>query len=560
MRFAQSPKNMNDIIALEQIPLSQRLTFNTTYRVIEHAAKTWGAKPAIHFLPIGNATENPITLSYQDLLDRVNQAANLFLSLQATNGNVVSYLLPNLPQTHFALWGAQAVGVVNPLRPDLSSEQIAALLRKANSKTLVTAGEFIPGPMWQNVLRARELYPALKTILVIGGRPDETHGIYDFDSQLSKQSLCFTQHDNSPDAVCAYFHTSATTSPNSKLVRLTQRQQVYSAWAIGTCLGYQENDVVAVGLPFFHVGAPMVGGLVPFMCGATTLLMSPMGWMEKNVIENFWRIVQRYNVTVTAALNFMYSQLLHVPGIDRNKTLRLAISGTALSPYESEQYRQFGIQVADIYGSSETVMAAFNPPENARSSSMGLRFPYTKMKVMRSDDRECALNEIGELWIFGPHLTQGYQQGPQNALTQDGWFKTGDLVRQDTEGVFWFFDRTADVIRRNAKMISSLELEHQFEKHPKVARAAVIGQPDARDGEVPVLYVTAKPNDALTISELQQWAHNNIDPTICPVRIFIEQAFPLNGIAKVVKPILRERNVVALYSQTEEPAMTLAGP
>ncbi|PIZ03371.1 MAG: hypothetical protein COY58_09405 [Gammaproteobacteria bacterium CG_4_10_14_0_8_um_filter_38_16] len=547
MRFAQPPKNLNDIAALEKIPLDQRLIFNTTYDVIRYAAKTWGRKPAIHFLPTGDAIEAPITFSYQDLLNRVNQAANLFASLQASNGDVVSILLPNLPQTHFALWGAQAVGIANPLRPDLSPEQIATLLRKTNSKTLVTVGEFIPGPMWQNVLKARELYPELKTILVIGGRPNQANGIDDFDTQMATQSLDFTQRDCSPEAVCAYFHTSATTSPHPKLVRLTQRQQVYVAWAIGTCLGYQENDMVAVGLPFFHVGAPMVGGLVPFMCGATTVMMSPMGWMRQGVVENFWNIVKRYHVTVTAALNFMYSQLLHIPGIEKS-TLRLAISGTALSPEESEQYKRFGIQVADIYGSSETVMTTFNPPEHVHFSSMGLRLPYTQLKVVNVDGGECAPNEVGELWIFGPNLTQGYQSGSSKAFTQDGWFKTGDLVYQDAENVFWFFDRTADVICKNARMISSLALEHEFEKHPKVARAAVIGQPDLQYGEVPVLYVTAKPNCALMISELQQWAHDNIDSAIAPVSIIIESVFPLNGIAKVMKPILRERNAVAFYS------------
>lgn len=548
MRFAAIPQNHDDINTIEQTSLDDRLTFNTTYQIIKHAGEVYAKKPAMHFLMQGNAHEDPITLTYQDLLLRINRAANVFLNLQKTNGNVVSYLLPNLPQTHFALWGAQAVGIVNPLRPDLSPEQIVAILRSANSKTLVTVGEFVPGPMWQNVLRARELYPDLKTIFVIHGKSDESNGIYDFDQALDKASPHFAQHAVSPNDICAYFHTSATTTPNPKLARLTQRGLVYAAWAAGSYCGYQESDTFAVGLPLFHVGAPIIGGLTPFMCGATTVITSPMGWMNQNVINNFWNIAKRYNITITAALNFIYSQLLNIPGIE-NTSLRLAISGTPLLTHESAAYKKFGIKIAELYGSTETIISSFNSPENPRYSSMGMRLAYQQLKVTKSDGSACAINEVGELWTRGPSVTKGYQLGSQHAFTVDGWFKTGDLVRQDNEGYFWFFDRTADVIKKKSGMISSLALEHLFEKYPKVNRAAVISQPDLQHGEVPVLYVTAKPGCELTAAELQQWSQEHLDPTMRPVEILIEQAFLLNGIAKILKPILRERNVTALYSK-----------
>lgn len=559
MRFAPMPNTMNDILEFEKTPLHERLNFNTPYDVIKNAATQFPEKLAIIFLPDGNAEEVAITITFQDLFQKINQAANVFSQWQEKNGNVVSYLMPNLPETQFTLWGAQAVGIVQPLRPDLSPQQIASLLQASNSKTLVTVGEKIAPPIWKNILAARELYPALKTIFVMGGTADEEHGIYDFN-QLCNDQLTRLIHteklETSPNAICAYFHTSATTTPNPKLVRLTQHAQVYSAWATGTCLGYRENDCIAVGLPFFHVGAPMVCSLAPFMCGATTVMMSAMGWMNPNVINHFWEIVEKYHVTITAALNFIHSQLLRAPGIEKNNFLRLAISGTPLSATESRHYQQFGIQAVDIYGSSETVIACFNPPDNAHASAMGLRFPYEKMKVMKSDDAECEINEIGELWIAGPNLTQGYIEGSHNAFTQDGWFKSGDLVHQDTEGRFWFFDRTADVIHRKTGFISSLSLEHTFEKHPKVDRAAVIGQPDLQHGEVPVLYVTAKPGSDLHVSELHVFSRENLNPLMAPIDIHIEAAFPLNGIAKVVKPLLREKNIVRLYSEVLEKLFT----
>ena len=109
MRFAPLPKNPADILALESVPLEQHLTAKTTYEIIKNTTEKYPDKAAIHFLQQGNAEENPITVSYRDLLTRVNQAANLFshqfkmLSMTDPNKKVISYLLPNLPQTHFAL-------------------------------------------------------------------------------------------------------------------------------------------------------------------------------------------------------------------------------------------------------------------------------------------------------------------------------------------------------------------------------------------------------------------------------------------------------------------------
>lgn len=538
MRFEKAPATLADIEALESQPLHERVSFNTPYEIIQAAAKQWPEKTAIYFLPQGDPKERAVTITYQQLFSQINQAAHLFLHFQKNHSNVVSYLLPNIPQTHVVLWGAQAVGIVNPIRPDFSPEQIADLLQKANSQIVVT----IP-PILENILKARALYPALKTILVIGGQDNPEQHIYNWDKLLDEQSSQFTQR-LSPDAICAYFHTSATTTPIPKLVRLTQRGLVCSAWMIGTCLGFQHDDVIGVGLPFFHVGAPMVGGLVPFMCGAATVMMSAMGWMSPTVINSFWEIVSRYKITITAALNFMYDQLL--PTAVRG-SLRLAIAGTPVSANTANDYAALGINVVDIYGSSETTIACFNPPAAPKASSMGFRFPYEKMRITRPDGMECHTNEIGELWISGPTITQGYQTRETPILFE--WLKTGDLVHQDEDGRLWFFDRVADAIHKKTGVISSLWLEQLFEKHPAVERAAVIAQPDSPTHTVPVLYVTTKSGQFLQPSELQQWAiDHQIDPLHCPADIHIETHFPLNGIAKVLKPLLRIQNLKNFFA------------
>lgn len=538
-----------------------RTPFKTTYEVIQTATKNFAKKPAIIFLPTGSTTDDPVVISYEMLLTRVNQAANLFLSLSTTK--TISYLLPNLPQTHFVLWGAEAMGAVNPIRPDLSAEQILAILRKAKSDVLVTIGEFIAPPIWQAVLAVKELRSRL-TILVIGGKPDPANNIYSFDELLEKQSAEFSPNNISyisRKEVCAYFHTSATTSVHPKLCRHTHHSQLHVARAMEIGFDYHNESVFAIGLPFFHVGAPTLS-LAAFMCGATTIMMSPMGWMEPNVMKNFWQIVKKYQVTHTAALGFMYAQLSST--LPKSTSLRIAIAGMPTSPDIVSQFKSSNIDIVDLYGSTETIMACFNQPQNARVGSMGLPIPFAAMKVMTLDgQRVCAENEVGELWIMmGPNLTDGYQETDgvdQSVFVRDSnnasWFCTGDLVQRDKENYFWFFDRLCDAINHHGVFISSIALEKVFESHPKVDRAAVIAQFDkTQKCEVPVLFVTVKNGMTLTTEELQNFARQNISKSSeMPTEFFIEEKFPLNGIAKVMKPALREK----LHREQKEPALML---
>jgi acyl-CoA synthetase (AMP-forming)/AMP-acid ligase II len=130
-----------DVAAFEKTPYEQRVTDPSTYHQIVKSAMNGPDDPAISFIASGNDFANPVKITYAQLLGRINQTANLFHELGVGTEDTVSYLLPNLPQTFFTLWGAEAVGVANPINPLLEPSSIADICRAAGTKILVALGE-----------------------------------------------------------------------------------------------------------------------------------------------------------------------------------------------------------------------------------------------------------------------------------------------------------------------------------------------------------------------------------------------------------------------------------
>jgi fatty-acyl-CoA synthase len=562
-----------DIETIERVPLDRRAPFRSTYEVIRQAADKQGDRPAITFLRQGSADETPVVMTYRDLLSRVNQAANLFTDLGVGPTDTVSYLLPNLPQTHVTIWGGQTAGIVNAINPLLKPEQIAHLLDAAGSRVLVTLGPMPGSDIWERAEAVRGLYPKLETILQVGGQVggsgDGRDGIHAFDAMLDgyPADRLVTLRDIAPDDVCALFHTGGTTGA-PKLVQHTHRNEVYAAWALA-CIGdFTPDDVALLGLPLFHVNAVLLTGLAPFMAGASTVLLSPAGYRNPVVIRDFWKIVARYRATLFSAVPTVYGALLDVPVEDADiGSLRYGTCGAA--PMPVEVFRAFeqrtGIKILEGYGLTEaTVVSSANPLYGERRvGSIGLRLPYQAMKAVRLDDQgryehDCATGEIGVIAVKGPNVTPGYRHGPMNEalFLGDGWLNTGDLGRRDDEGYFWLVGRAKDMIKRGGHIIDPAMIEEGLHRHPAVALAAAIGKPDAYAGELPIAYVTLKAQVAATPEELAEWSRMHVaDPAAAPAEIVILDEMPVTAIGKIYKPALRQDAIRRTFEVELRPIM-----
>lgn len=556
--------NLADVLAIEKKSLAEYLgNQQTTYAIIQRAADQFADRTALIFLPLGDPLADlsqsamQLTYTYRELLAGIHQTANLLQQLGIKKGDTVSYILPNSIESYLVLYGAQAVGIANPISPMLPLEHMQELLQCAESKVLITMGEDINPGLWQNILSLRQRCPKLEKILVIGGKDDPTQRIFSFHALLTQQATQpqFDVQQIHPHDVCSYFHTSGTTG-KPKLAKHTHYGNAYMAWAMDIAMGYaRPNNVVLSGLPMFHVGAPMVSGLAAFIHGGTVVTMSPFGWMDEQVVANFWRIVEKYQGTTTTALPFIFRALNAVPVNGANiQSLCQAISGMAVSVHDFIEFKEkTGVAIANLWGQTEVIVGTFNPdamPNDPHFGSMGFRLPFERLKAVRLNAhgeylRDCAVGEAGVLCIKGPNVA-GYKDPELNRqrFVQEGWLNAGDWVRQEADGYFTILGRAEDFIQRPNLFISLLEIEHLAVEHPLIAEVTAVSVADAKLGmEVPVLYAVLKTDADITAENLYQWlkAQWKSDLAAMPTKVILCKNLPKNGMGKPLKYVLREQ-------------------
>jgi len=556
-------ESIRDIAAIELIPFTERIQERNTFAVIENGAALNPDATAISFLPNGESINQPIEIPYKTLIYKIRQCANLFHDLGIGPQDVVSYLLPNLPQTHFILWGAEAAGIVNPINPLLEAATIRDICRAANTRVLVALGDLPGTQIWQKAMAIRAEIPTLTHVIRVMGAPAAGEGILEFEKALAPypgDRLTFSRTIH-PDDISSLYHTGGTTG-TPKLARRTHFNEVVMGWDIRTMGGLSQASTLLCGLPLFHVNATTVTGIAPFAVGAHVVLLSPAGYREPSIIKNFYAIVERFRATTFSAVPTALSTLLGIPvGNADISSLQYAICGAA--PLSVELFRRFeahtGMKILEGYGLTEGACASsINPKDGERKvGSIGIRMPYQGMRVVILDDRgnfarDARTSEIGVVAITGPNIFKGYVEDAHNrGIWIDGsWFNTGDLGKMDADGYFWLTGRKKELIIRGGHNIDPAAIEEPIYKYPDVRMVASVGRPDPHAGEVPVAYVELVEGSKVTSDEILNYAREHIgERAAVPKEIVIVDKIPLTSVGKIFKPALRWDSIKRVYAE-----------
>jgi fatty-acyl-CoA synthase len=576
MNTAPLIRTLQDIQQIESTPLSERGLPASTFELIRRTAQATPDAPALSFILQGTAEETALRLNYAELLGKITQTANAFHRLGLRPGKAVSFLLPNLPQTHYTIWGGEAAGIVNAINPLLDPEHIAELIHASSSELLVTLAPFPGTDLWSKVESLRDQLPELRAILCVdmanlspepqrsavraqrGPLPD---GVLDFDETIA---VCPADQLESgrviaADDIASYFHTGGTTG-TPKLAPHSHGNEVAMAYSMNLVTRFGPGDVTLCGLPLFHVNGVVVTGLTAFIGGAEVLLATPQGYRNTTLIGNFWKVIEGHRVSFFSGVPTIYAGLLQVPSEGHDlSSLKYALCGAA--PMPVELIRQFeaktGLTLIEGYGLTEgTCGSCANPPAGERRpGSIGLPMPYCEVHIKVLDEqgryvRDAAPNEIGNLCIRGATVFKGYLQAGKNAgIWVDGdWFNTGDLGRVDADGYIWLTGRSKDLIIRGGHNIDPQMIEEALHKHPAVALAAAVGKPDEKAGELPVVYVQLKPGRQASEAELLEHAAAHIpERAAIPKNAWIIDAIPLTAVGKTFKPALRFDAIARVY-------------
>jgi fatty-acyl-CoA synthase len=593
MKAMAAIATLHDVEAAEARGLPADLPAST-YEMISRGASLNPDAPALSFFLTVDEHRISQAWNYRELLARITQTANFFDEIGVEKDSVIAFVLPNLPETHFVIWGGQAAGIVAPLNPLLEGAVLAELLNATNATVLVTLAPFPGTDLWVKLQPHLASAGSLRHLVLVDlavRNPAFGHDaapitqereiqrlpasaqlrdtvpaqirIHDFNSAILDQpsdrlnsGRRFSEQD-----VSSYFCTGGTTGLPKIAVR-RHGNEVINAWSTAQVLGdvMDQGKVVFCGLPLFHVNGVLVTGLMPFSKGAHVILGTPQGYRGEGVVARFWEIVEHHRINFFSGVPTLYASLLQVPVGSRDiGSLEYGLCGAA--PMPVEVFRNFqqrtGIKILEGYGLTEaTCVSSVNPPlGDRRIGSIGLRVPGQKMKTVVLDEqdryvRDCAIDEVGVLIVSGPNVFAGYRAPEQNkGLWIDGedgarWLNTGDLARQDKQGYFWLTGRKKELIIRGGHNIDPLTIEEPLHRHPAVQIAAAVGRPDAHAGELPVAYVQLRPGASATEAELLAFLKTAIgERAALPRQVHIIETMPLTAVGKIFKPALKELEI-----------------
>ncbi len=573
-----SVSTVADIEAIEQVSLQDRGLPRTTYEALQQGSQIAPNATAMSFFLSATEYKTPFVWSHRDWLQSITRAANAFRRLGLERGDVIAFVLPNLPETHFVIWGGEAAGIVFAINPLLEASQIAELLNAAKAKWLVTLAPTPKSDLWQKAIAAAANVPSLQGVLSVSLapyirgsaavllkgfqwlNPAKASGlkipVHDLRSEMDRESgqqLNFPVAD--PHDVSSYFCTGGTTGL-PKIAMRTQFSEVFVCWSARTILdeGSAPGRSMFCGLPLFHVNGQIATGLAPWMRGEHVVLGTPQGYRGSGVVQNFWNIADHFKLDSFSGVPTLFASLLQVPkGDQQGSSIHYALCGAA--PMPVELFRNFqqhtGIRIVEGYGLTEgACVSSINPLlAEPRIGSIGVRLPYQQMAVVILSsagefERFAKTDEVGQIAIKGPNVFAGYvspihNQGIWIEYNGQRWLNTGDLGRQDSDGYFWLTGRSKEMIIRGGHNIDPKSIEELIQTHPAVALSAVVGRPDAYAGEVPVLYVQLAEGASATESELLEYANQRITECAAhPKAVRVVPELPLTPVGKIFKPSL----------------------
>lgn len=362
---------------------------------------------------------------------------------------------------------------------------------------------------------AADLEPA-RTIHDIRAFAGESHG-YEPDHTIEPRDA---------DDIAAIIYTSGTTG-RSKGAMLSHGNLASNAEALIQTWGYTSNDVLLHALPIFHVH----GLFISMHCALLT--GSPMLWLEK--FDDAEVLAALPRATVMMGVPTFYTRLLANPAFTREAAthVRVFISGSAplLESTFAEFAQRTGQRILERYGMSEAVIISSNPLDGDRvAGSVGFPLPGVELRI--------AGGEPGEIEIKGASVFRGYWRMPGRTddFTADGYFRTGDVGRQDPDGRVWITGRAKDLIISGGFNVYPREIELVLDAFAGVAESAVIGVPHHDFGEAVVAIVIGEGDETALIAR----ARAQLAPYKAPKRIVFVRELPRNAMGKVQKAALRE--------------------
>ncbi len=482
-------------------------------------------------------------LSYRDFAALINTTARQFQVESLAAGSVVGWLGHNSPEMLAALLACAKLGAIFvPLNWRLAAPELAAIAAHAGLSVLKHTPELaaLAGRVRALALVPRDGEP--------GQRPADQNAEARANTRTAPRAASRaaprtalrtaprTDSAAQPGDVMRVY--TSGTSGEPKAAVHTQAGMLANIDMALAVQGLTANDRVLAVLPLFHVGGLCIQVLPALAVGAAVKLharFDAAAWLRD---VTAWR--PSTSLLVPAV---MQAVLAHPdwPAADLSG-LRFVNSGSQVVPVALiEAFHARGVPVAQVYGSTETgpFSIALGPEEAMKQvGSVGRPAPGVRLRLVDAQGADVVPGSVGEIWLQAPNLMRGYHRLPAGAGFVAGWFATGDLAWADDEGYLTVVGRSKDLIISGGENIYPAEIENLAATWPGVAEAAVVGLPDARWGEVPVLVLVAQAGVPIDLDGLRAEFERCLARFKHPRRIVMADSLPRTALGKVQKTVL----------------------
>ena len=510
---------------------------------------------------VSRTVEGPIhRYTYADLAHRSAQLAHALRALGVNEGDRVGTLAWNTYRHVELYYGIAGIGAVcHTVNPRLYPEQISYIVRHADDVVLFVDLTFVA-----LLETLAPHFPGVRAYVIMTGEdtmPETTlPNVLCYETLLAAQPQTIAWPAFDEHTASGLCYTSGTTgSPKGALYshRSTVLHAMTGCMAEMSWMPESRICVMPI-VPMFHVNAWGFPFVAPMM-GAKLVLPGPL-----HDAASLYELIENEGVRRAGAVPTVWLALLDYlerTGRELTSLKSMRVGGSSAPASMVAAFEARGIEVTNGWGMTEmspvgttgTVKAKhLDSPERGRyQATQGRCLFNVDMRVIGDDGRVLSDDGVsqGELQVRGPWVASAYyhdDEATASAFTDDGWFKTGDIVTIDPDGYMSLRDRSKDLIKSGGEWISSIDLENAAVAHPEIAEAAAIGVPHPKWSERPVLCVVRRPGSTLDRQDVLSFLDGKIAKWWMPDDVAFVDSLPHTATGKVSKRDLRERYAAGL--------------
>lgn len=508
--------------------------------------------------------EHGIRKTYQEFDKETDLLAKAFIGIGIEKGEHVAIWSDNKREWLLSQYATGKMGAaLVTVNTNYQAAELEYLLQQSESSTLILDESF-KGTSYIDIIRAvcpeleksrggdieSEKFPHLKRVILMTEREED--GMYKWSDLLahaedvSDAALEERLESLHPDDVINIQYTSGTTG-FPKGVMLTHNNIVNNGKIIGDRMKLTEQDRVCIPVPFFHCFGCVLGTLAAVTHASTMVVIEQFD--PKKVLQ----AVQDEKCTALHGVPTMFIAELNDADFDKYDTssLRTGIMAGSTCPIEVMRRVIDDMGASEIticYGQTESspviTQTTTDDPIEKRTSTVGKPHPHVEVKIVDpSTNEEVGIGEPGELWTRGYHVMKGYynnEEATKEAITEEGWLRTGDIAIMDEDGYIDVTGRIRDMVIRGGENIYPREIEEFLYKHPGVEDVQVVGVPDPKYGEELMAWIIPKKGVFIDEESVKEFCKGNISRYKIPRYVEFTDSYPMTASGKIMKFKLQE--------------------